>query len=293
MSQPAITVIVPTLARACRAAVLRRAIDSIVAQRAVDARPLVVVNGSEADPTLLESLIADPRVQVVRCAEASLPGALRAGRERVSTAWFASLDDDDVLLGDALVRRWQRLLDAPDADVVISNGLRRDAHGDAPVMADVRAIEADPLGALARGNWLLPGSWLCRTDRVGPELFDGMPRYLECTFLAIRFASRYRPVFLDQATVRWYANTPDGEHASSVALLGSPQALLALLQHELPAELRRHLRRRLAAAYNACSRHSLRAGRRGAAWLYHLRSLAVPYGLRFLPYTARLVVGVA
>ena len=41
-------------------------------------------------------------------------------------------------------------------------------------------------------NWLLPGSWLCRTEAAGPKFFDGMPRFLECTYLGLRFAAECR-----------------------------------------------------------------------------------------------------
>ena len=64
----------------------------------------------------------------------------------------------------------------PEFDVVVTNGFRRELVGDKlHFVDDVSTMEADPLWAMLRHSWLLPGSWLCRTDAVGIEFFEGIP----------------------------------------------------------------------------------------------------------------------
>jgi Glycosyl transferase family 2 len=289
-----IAVIVPTLARRERADLLQRALASVFDQAGVRVRPVVVVNGSEGDPALVARLEADERLDVMRLADADLPAAYRAGRARVTTSWFASLDDDDILLPDALATRLAAATAAPDIDVVVTNGICVAASGRRLVAADFARVAADPLNALADGNWLLPGAWLCRTATVGAELFAGMPRYLECTYLALQFAMRYRMHFVAAPTVEWSAGTPDSESGSPAYRLGQPDALKRLLELDLPPHVRACFRRRLAAAHHCIARHALASGRVGDAWRDHLRSLTVGRGsLQYLPYTLRLLRSIA
>lgn len=284
-----VSVIIPTLALRERAALLRRAIDSVCGQQEASAVPLVVVNGKRFDRSLLAELESSSRLVVTRIDDANLPNALRVGRSMVRTRWFSSLDDDDVLLSGALSRRREALIAAPEADVVVTNGYRNDAMDDVLFQADMGAVARDPVGRLANGTWLLPGSWLARSDRVGVELFDGMPSYLECTFLAIQFSLRYRTIFRDEPTVRWHAATPGGEHLSAASLLAQPEALLQLLSMSLPSRLRRGLRRHLAAAHHAKANYYLQKGQIGHAWQQHMRTLAQPDGLRHWPLSVKIL----
>jgi glycosyltransferase involved in cell wall biosynthesis len=182
----AVSVVIPTLGLRERATSLRRAVESVLDQCGARAVPLVVLNGAQSCPDVERWLRAEPRVRLLTRDEGNLPAALLAGREAVDTPYFATLDDDDLLLPGALALRLRALQERPDRAAVVTNGYRRDRFGDVLHIASGRGahdphreIERDPLRALLRRNWLLPGSWLGRTDAVGASLFHGMPRYLE------------------------------------------------------------------------------------------------------------------
>jgi glycosyltransferase involved in cell wall biosynthesis len=286
-----VSVIVPTRVLHQRGALLRRALASILDQQGVRAVPIVVVNGPDRDLELTRQLRADPRLRVATLDVANLPAALQTGREMVDTRWFAELDDDDILLPGALALRLQALLECPDLDAVITNGFRRSGAGDTPSIPEVRAVDRDPLRALVFGriSWLLPGSWLCRTDAVGPEFFEHMPSYRECTYLALRLAATRRIAILRHPTVVWHADTPDSESKSPAYAFAGAVALRRMLELDLPPDVRVALRSRLAGACHTAANLHLREGQLREAWRWHFRSLVQPGGWRRALYTPRFV----
>ena len=282
---PAISIIMPTRARRERDALLKRAIDSVLAQQDVRAIPLLVINGLDRDEALTEELRADSRLRVLILGEADLAAAFRAGRGMVETEWFGELDDDDVLLPGALAIRWHALLESPPVDVVVTRGWRRGTSGDHPNVDDLPAIQRDPLRAMLRRNWLLPGSWLCRSQAVGVHFFDGMPRFLECTYLGLRFAAECRIRFLQEPTVVYHVDSPSAESKSRSYQLGHAAALRRLLELDLPPDVRAALRTRVRRACHANARTYLREGGVSDAWGWHLQSLRERGGWRYFRYT--------
>lgn len=285
-----VTVVIPTTARRERASLLRRAIASVRDQQGIHARPLVVINGTHCAPEIESELRADPNIQLLVLAEGNLAGALRAGRALVETRWFATLDDDDVLLPDALLTRARVLEGNPDIDVVITNGIIRIDGVDTVHIDPELNVDTDPLRALIRRNWLLPGSWLARTDRVKTSLFDAMPRYRECTYLAIRFASDYRMHWLPKPTVVWHAQSPYSESRSREYLLGLVEPIQSLMTLNIPQDLRRSLRWQRAAALHGGADFLRLEGSVDAAWRMHWRSLFGYWGIRYIPFTRFLVL---
>ncbi len=272
---------------------LETAIESVLSQDGVEAIPLVVLNGVDRCPDVERRLRNDARLQLCSLDIADLPAALAAGRAAVRTPWFANLDDDDVLLPGGLACRLDCLEREESLDVVATNGLIRDGDDDSAHLStdEVDAINADPISAFLTKNWLLPGSWLCRTSAVGVDCFHGMPRYLECTFLALRFALGYKMTFLPETTVLYRLGSPAAESRSREYGVGQGRALKRLLSLPLPAYARRALKRRIAVAYHSASERDLRDGRLLDAWRLHLASLIHPGGLKYVPYTRRLMRG--
>ena len=286
-ADPAVSIIMPTLATADRADSLRRALRSVREQEGVRAEPIVVVNGSAADHRLLVGLRRDPTLRLIELEEAGVRPALMAGRRAVTTPWFGALDDDDLLLPGALAKRVETLAADPALVTVVTNGYKRTRHGQEEAFARPDRIRSDPLDALLEGNWLLPGSWLCRTDSVPAELFAEMPNYLECTYLAIRFTLRGGLAILDTPTVVW--NALGGISRSAPYLLGQPAALEQILALELPEPFRRGLEQHLTAAHHTVAEAHRVEGRPRAAWRAHLRSLGRPGGWRYFLATRHLV----
>jgi hypothetical protein len=288
-----VTVIFPTLARRDRAQSLRRAIASVLSQEGIRAVPLVVVNGAERDPELMRELIADPRLRVTSVAERGIPEALVAGLALVDTPWFSRLDDDDLILPGALALRVATLEARPDLDAVVTNGYRRDAAGETLHVTDAAAVQRDPLRALLTGNWLLPGSWLCRTAKVGPETFRDAPHWLECTYLAVQLASSGRMVFLEQPTVVWHTDVAGSESKSREWQLGEAGALARILELDLPEDFRDGIRRKISHACHSTAGQYMTEGNPAEAWRWHVRSLKERGGWRYLLYSRRVLSALA
>jgi glycosyltransferase involved in cell wall biosynthesis len=284
-----VSVIVPTRALQVRADSLHRAIQSILAQEAVRAIPLVVVNGPDADPELVASLTSQRIVRVFVREEADLPAALLAGRERVDTPWFSELDDDDLLAPGALDLRL-RALEEDRYDAVVTNGVLRTRSGDTLLWSGAGEIRRDPLRAMFDHNWLLPGSWLCRTETVGTWLFQGMPRFLECTYIGVQLSLRCRIRFLDEPTVIHFPGILGSESKSQAYVFGQEPALRRFLELPLPGDVRTTIRRRIAAACHRVADLEWEEGRLKDAWLWHLRSLRVPWGWRYASFTRHLIL---
>lgn len=174
-------------------------------------------------------------------------------------------------------------------DVAVTNGYRRRDDVDELHIAADTAVAEDPLRSLLEGNWLLPGSWLCRSATVHEELFEGMPRYLECTYLAARFATDYRMRWSGRPTVAYRLGSPGAESESRGYVVGQAAALRRILEIPLPADVERDFRRRIAKAYHDAAEYDRRAGDLADAWRWHLASLRSPGGWRFLPYTRHLL----
>ena len=279
----------PTRARRERGALFRRAVESVLAQENVRVVPLVVINGPNPDPELTAACRADRRLRVTILDEANLPAALLVGRKMVHTPWFAELDDDDILLSGALDVRLQALQKQSEFDAVVTNGFKRTAAADTLHLDDVSLIQRDPLRSLIRATWLLPGSWLCRTDRVGVEFFEGMPKFLECTYFAVRLALGCRIRFLDCPTVVYYADTPNSESGSRDYQLSHVGALRRLLDLDLPPDVRAEFRTRIRHTCQGNARLYLREGCLQEAWRWHLQSFCESGGWRSIRHTPRFI----
>lgn len=288
-TDPAVTIIIPTRGLRERAASLAAAIESASTQ--CDVRPVVIVvlNGPRRDPTVECSLRADRRITLVVRETAGLPAALATGRAMVETPWFTALDDDDLLVPNALSLRLQALGQHPECAAVVTNGWRRNGAGDTLQISPNQDVSADPVRAMLARNWLLPGSWLCRTDAVGTDVFDAMPDFLECTYLGLRLASEHRLIWLDAPTVIYTVGSPSAESSSRAYVLGQVAALRRIIALALPDDVRRTLRYRIAGAYHAAADQERRAGALGAAWRWHVTSLLQPSGWRYAPFVRHLV----
>jgi glycosyltransferase involved in cell wall biosynthesis len=113
---PTVSVLIPTRNRP---SLLRRALDSVLAQTFVDYEIVVVVDGPDAATEELLRRERDPRLRFHVNAAARGGGAARnEAIRRASGQWIAFLDDDDLWMPTKLERQMERLL--PDAGEVIS-----------------------------------------------------------------------------------------------------------------------------------------------------------------------------
>jgi glycosyltransferase involved in cell wall biosynthesis len=108
-----VTVVIPTKDRW---ELLRHTLASVLDQRDVDIRVVVVDDGSEAAPDAdTAELLADARLEVVRHPRAlGVAAARNAGLARATTPWVAFTDDDDVWAPDKLSEQLAALAALPD-----------------------------------------------------------------------------------------------------------------------------------------------------------------------------------
>lgn len=288
---PTVAVIIPTTCEAKRWASLQRAISS-ARDQAATVTVIVVVNGARFDEAHYRTLQQDPRLTVVYREEGSAPLAQRFGRSLVEEEFFAFLDDDDEYLPQALWQRYQPFLTDASLAFVASNGFRHVGGTDTLVVRDSAAIEADPLAALARENWLASCGGLFRTASVAASYFDDPVPFLEWTYLAYKLGLDLKMRFVDVATFRIH-DTP-ASLSKSVAYREAELAVLSRIDAlRLPPHVRRMIRRKRGRVFHDLSWQARCEGRLGAAWRCHLQSLVLPEGWRYLGYSRKLLPMVA
>lgn len=287
-AQSTVSVIIPTTCEARRWESLKRAIESARGSQGVAASVIVVVNGKRFDQACLDELQARPDLTVAYREEGSAPLAQRHGRSMVQTEFFAFLDDDDEYLPDALAHRVAPLLADPSLGFVATNGYRRLGDEERIVVSNPQAVQADPLGALTRENWLASCGGLFRTSSVGVDYFDDPAPFLEWTYLAYRLALDFKMAFVDVPTFR-INDTPASLSKSAAYRDAELSVLLRIAALALPPRVARQVRGKVGRVYHDLSYEARLQGQGARAWALHVRSLLLPGGWRYLGYSRKLL----
>lgn len=284
-----ISVIIPTQALKRRGPSLLRAIESVTSLQESPAIPIVVANGADYDPELVECLRSKPEIRFFLRSEGDLAKARHFGRQQVDSPYFGFLDDDDEYLPAALSRRSGRLSADKSIDAIVTNGIRIVLGQEQPYVADMAAVAADPATSLMNKNWLASCGGLFRTDTVGADFFPDDMSHLEWTYTALRLALYRRIEFLDQPTFIVH-DTPGSVSKSRAYRDEHPRSIQRIMELDAPADVKRKLRTKLLEAFHYLSERNRSEGRLKAAWGYHLRSLGRAEGLiRYGLYTRRLI----
>jgi glycosyltransferase involved in cell wall biosynthesis len=277
-----VAVIIPTLATTERGEYLFKAINSVLIQREVKAVPIVIANGYSYDPGILKELTLRKDIKCVYLEKASQPRAIQVGRNLVETPFFSILDDDDLVLPHAMITRLKPMQDDPRTDVVVTNGIIYSQDQPTVNINDFQEISIDPLRTLDR-KWMLTGASLFRSATVSPEIFEGMPRYLEWTYMAARLCLEKKKIsFVNEPTVVHFLDHPFSIDRSQEAILGRAQAFKRILELDLPQEVRDVFEMYLGHAYYGASQIYLREGRFALAVASHLKMLRCKSGWRNL-----------
>lgn len=219
-----VSVIIPTLASLEREKFLFRAISSVLLQREVKTIPIVIANGNSFNPDILEKLDKRKDLRFYYLEEASQPKAIQVGRSLVETPFFSILDDDDILFPYALITRLQPMQEKDDTDVVVTSGIIHNNNNITININDFEEISKDPLGNIDK-KWMLTGASLFRTATISSAFFEGMPQYLEWTYMAVRIILGGKKIsFLNIPTVIHFTDHPFSIDISKNAILGRPQA---------------------------------------------------------------------
>ena len=281
-----VDVIIRTAGR--RRAALARATGSVLNQRGVEARPIVIANHPRLGPRL--PLALESRVKLHRVSHKVSPGAaLGVGRSLVTAPFFAFLDDDDELLSAALAAGVEIMRENAEVDAVITTGYRI-ASGQRRIdIPDIAREQRDPLSGIIERCWLNPGGALFRTAAVSQSYFDGLPDLCEWTFLAFRLAFDARNIrFLDQPTYLAY-DTPGSLSKTAEYVDAIASVLDTMRGFPLPQDLRAKLERKYRGALHEAAECALKQGQHIKAWRFHLRSMRPPYLLRYFAYTRKLL----
>lgn len=288
---PRIDVVVRTLALAARQQALKRALDSIQMLSAVDARPIVVVNGDRWHPPVLDMLQRRPGILLHHLPEASAARAITAGRRLVKAPYFMFLDDDDELLAPGLQRLAAHVTNDSDWDVVITNGYFSSGGQRRPMYLDLHAHADNPLRSLVGETWLCPGASLFRTESVSADALDVNRDHQEWTNIAFLLAlTDLRIRFLDVPTVVYY----DTEGSASKGL-GHQEAALQLLEEmkadsRVDAETLAAMERKYRNTLHILANQYWRQGAHRKAWRYHLRSMRPPFTFKYLLFSRKLLL---
>lgn len=282
-----VDVLVRTTCEGSRRKSLQRAVASVVSQRGVAARPVVVVAG--AQPGSLPRLAARNGIRVHRLGTEASPGrALTIARGLVDAPFFAFLDDDDELLPDALATRVAILRAEPSVQVVVTTGYVARGNVRRVHIGDIGRHQGDPLRGIVERCWLASCGGLFRTDAVPQAMFDALPDLCEWTCVAFRLAMASCSIrFVDRPT--YVVHDSAGSLSKSDAFVeASLRVLDAMRSAPLSAADRRHLAYKYRATLHTAAERCRRAGNVGRAWRYHLRSLQPPGTLRYAAYTRKL-----
>lgn len=280
----------PTLADRGRRESLLRALDSLRAASVHPVRILVVVNGNRFDPEVVADLSAMPDVLVHQVERGSLPYAIEVGRSLVESPFFCFLDDDDEYLPGTIDRRLGMLDADPSLDLVVTNGYRYDGALDSPALRVLDKVPGDPLRALFDGNWLASCGGLFRSATVGPEIFRDINPYTEWAWIAFRLARAGKRVAVSEEPGFRIHETPGSASKSDAYRRAFLPMYGRMLESGLPREVQRMVKARISDTLHDLSDMERRNGNAGAAWRLHLASLASVRGLRYLPYTCRLLL---
>ncbi len=282
-----VSVVIGTALAPERVALLERAVAAALHNARV-AEVIVVVNGQKFDAPALSRLRARTDVRVEYLSLGSYPAALRRGRELVTQPFFCFVDDDDELLPGSIASRLA-MAQAGGADVVVCNGYRNAGGADTPYCRRQPVDSEDLALAMLEENWFASCAPLFRADRVGIEFFDGRTRFLEWTLL----------VFKLLAAGRRFAFVPDygfriNDTAVSLSkdlrgVLPVPAVLRELIGLTVNPHVLDELQRRLARAHHACAEAELSMGSISQAWSQHFKSLTLPGGAAYWPYTRHLL----
>jgi glycosyltransferase involved in cell wall biosynthesis len=283
-----VTVIIPTTCETRRGSTLQRAILSVADQLPAGGSIQVVANGDRVDESVARMAERLPHVALHRLPEANVAAAQRLGRRLVTTEFFCFLDDDDEYLPNAFDIRIAALRSDGAVDAVVTNGYTHVGDRDFRRLDRLDYARKDALRALLEENWLASCGATYRSATVGVNYFDGNARFFEWTLLAYKLAGTRTIRFVDVPTYRVYV-TPDSASSSRAYREAELDVLGAIARMDIPADVRRAIRKKMGNAEHGLSAYFLRQGDWSRAVRHHWRSLGCAGGLKFLAYTRKLI----
>ena len=285
-----IDVIVRTLADASRSEMLFRALDSIQNQTGIAARPIVVVNGQRFDKRVIQTLENRRGIKLHRQQEASAGLARDIGRRLVTAPVFAFLDDDDVLIKDALLEPLTWLENHPQCDVLITNRYIVKEGRQSLEIIHLVGHASQPVLSLLDECWLSPGASFFRTESITTDLINGNRGYQEWTTLAFLLCIEGKRLHFMDVPTAIYNDTPDSL-SKDMEYHEAALDVLQLIRHEsrVHTQVYKRAEQKYRNTLHVLAMSYWKQGRYGRAWRYHLASLRPPHTLKYLLFSRKLL----
>lgn len=284
-----LTVVIASMCNEPRFEQLRRACDSVRDMaRGHDYRIIVVANGSQVSDDVMRWLESRADVESVRLRSGSQSLARRMGAELADSEFLAFLDDDDELLPDTFAAKLAYFREHPDVDVLVTDGLWVDGATVKPIFPPGGQLPADTVDAVMSLPWGACSLTL-RTKAIDLSVVDPQFKYFEWTLTALLLARKYRFGFLQTPTYRYYADTPNSLSKHAEFATAAPDLWSRLLEAYTSTPYVERIRRR---HQLECHYVAWQFGKRGMfakAWSYHMRCLGSFDGVRYLPFTLKLL----
>jgi glycosyltransferase involved in cell wall biosynthesis len=247
-----------------RAALLRQAVASVLAQSFQDFEIIIIDDASTDDTQAVVASFSDARIRYLRHAKNRGEGASRnAGIAHAGGDYIAFLDDDDTWLPEKLGAQVEVLERSPARVGAVYTGYVRVDMASGAAIATVAAEKRGNIYAALRAqNWVgSPSAVLLRRqcfDRVG--LFDEKLGFGPDYDMWIRISRHYDFEIVNQPLVR-YAVHPDRLSTDTRAILQGKEAQLAKYADYFAADRRSYGRFFLTLGVLYCYNRRLHEGR--------------------------------
>lgn len=176
---PLVSVVIPTFNRRQDAL---GAVANVLAEDVGPLEVLVVDDGSQdgTAEAVAAAYGADPRVRVLRQANAGCGPARNAGFDAARAPYVALLDSDDRCLPGRLRKQREALERHPEAGLCVTDCWELRPGGRRVRMGEHHAfVWPTSLAAMFQGAWAVPSGWMLRTAVARRIRFDPVMRYQE------------------------------------------------------------------------------------------------------------------
>jgi len=251
-----------------KAPYVKTTLESVLAQTLADFEVIVVDDGSNDGSGDIVTAISDPRVHLVRQANAGVSVARNRGIGLAKGEWVACLDADDWLHPRYLATQWATVIAHPQVDVVATQ-FRRSLSAESWRPEPWRLPDSPPRVEVIRdlaarwkhGGLFFTSSTAVRTSvlRSLPTLFPAGESYGEDLDLWFRL-NECSPIALAHVQLVTYRTRLPGSLAGSQAASSSEQPfLLRLERRALDGSMPEGLR---ASTLRLVNEHRIRLARR-------------------------------
>ena len=273
---PPVSVVVPTYNSP---ALLRATLDSVFAQTFADFELVVIDDGSTDDTPAMLASIADPRLRVVRQANAGIGHARNRGIDESRGTYVALLDHDDLWHPEKLATQVAFLREHPDCAGCCTPWERTDRPGVSmfrkSVICDTDGVVNHPVATLATGCDFLITSCICfDRERAKGVRYATRPRCVEDTPFQLGLFARGGFGVAGDSILMTYRVHPTN-YSKQAAFFYNGQRMMREMTREgafddLP---RASLERYLARTGRTAIRKAIVAGERAAAASLFLREV--------------------